>query len=458
MRIRSHLDPTMYVIFLHVDGKEYDEDFTKLVRSLKSTRGIDVRPVLDALRDRERRVLAHERYHFWQGLRLPFLHTYAVTTMRLAFLGAREIARTTEDWGRWSDLGAHVSGFDRLDQRFTIAATASGELVFGRQEFPNRDFALNFSTKDMLECAASIFDYQMSCENIADISDPIQFTRWSKRNPAYLNVFNFLADFFDSKKLALRTTLPLINASFHTSYPERAFAEIVGRVWGNFVGTDAPGDFFLSQKEPCRWPDLFGRFLAELDYDYEFDSNPQKVDLDNFEFYYMSSEKWLGVQLGGGFQHPFLGPLAEEWQRRAQSTPSLEYYIDLPGYVSNEEAHKFAYAADPQLRIVRFFLPDGPDKVFAVGDGLVGPAFKSEAFSSLSASEFRAFVLDSLATYGAFRKATGANMTDAARTCYHSDCPLFEANYCNCYPLIPERFEDCGFPDRLTEWVTANRR
>src|ERR1700756_3052774 len=98
MHIRSHLDPTLFVIFLHINAKEYDEEFRALARSLNPGRGTNLQPLLDALKEREQRTLAHERYHFWQGLRLPFLHLYATTTLRTYFLGARELARMTEDW------------------------------------------------------------------------------------------------------------------------------------------------------------------------------------------------------------------------------------------------------------------------------------------------------------------------------------------------------------------------
>jgi len=74
MRIRSHLDPTLFVIFLHIDTRSYDAEFRALARSLRAARGTDLSPLFDVLRERERRIMAHERFHFWQGLRLPFLH------------------------------------------------------------------------------------------------------------------------------------------------------------------------------------------------------------------------------------------------------------------------------------------------------------------------------------------------------------------------------------------------
>jgi hypothetical protein len=455
MRIRSHLDPTLFIIFQHVDAREYDATFKDLVRSLRPIPGSNLQPLLEALRDREYRVLAHERYHFWQGLRLPFLHLYAVETLRAAFLGAQELARMDDDWQRWAALGATVPVFDRLDRVFYLAGDRSGKLVFGKDRPTGYELSLKFSAKEMLECAASIFDYQFSCKLIEDLSDPACFKRWCKRNPAYLGVFKFLKDILASEKLVLRIILPLINAAFKTSFPERALAELIARAWGNFAKPNTVGEAFLAQNEPCRWRELFNLWLTEIDYDLPI--APDAVSIENETFYYLDPEQWLGLTFDGAFQHPFLGPLATEWLRRAKTDPAFEVYLDMPGYVPTE-GHEFAFAAEPQLRIVRVFSDGGQDKVFGLGKGLIGPAFLGSGFSGMSAGEYRGFILSMLAAYGAFRRATGAQMTDAARTCYHTECPHFDANYCNSYPLIPERFEDCGFPGRLRDWIAIWRR
>ena len=457
MRIRSHLDPTFFVIFLHVDAREYDEEFRTLARSLKARRGTDVAPVFAALSDRQRRTLAHERYHFWQGLRLPFVHLFAAVTFREFFLGAREMAQKDADWRRWERLGAIAPRFNRLDIQFHVAGDRSGQFVLGLAPHSGYEFNLALSAKEMLECTASIFDYQLSCESRVQMSDPVHLKRWRKRNPAYFRILEFLESFLASDRLALRVALPMLNAAFHTSFPERALFDLSARVWGNFAKPDRTAKAFLSQEEPCRWPELFHSWLRELDYDCSFGTLPDVIDLDNGEYYYLDPQEVLGLSFGGGMMHPFLGPLACEWRERAKVVPGMEFYLDLPGYVSNDEAHKFAVAAEPQLRIVRVFLDDGSDKVFAVGDGLVAPAFQDAHFGQVSASEFRGLILDALAVYGAFRRATGIQMAEGPRTCYHAECPHFEGNYCSTYPLIPERFEECGFPERLQDWITANR-
>ena len=367
MRIRSHLDPTLFVIFWHVDAREYDEDFRRLVRSMSRGKGTDVHPIFDALRERESRIFAHEQYHFWQGLRLPFLHLYASMTFRSVIVLAGNLAKVSEDWRGWADLGITATGFRRLDRPFYLAANRSGQIALGSTPFSDYEFTLKSSPKEMLECAASIFDFQTSCKVVREISDPESFRKWCKRHPAYLRIFDFLKDYLNSDRLALRTVLPLINAAFHTSDPERAFVELAARIWGGSSGSNPPAAAFLAQNEPCRWHEVFQQWLTEIDYDYPLGEIPNTVDLDDHKFYYLEPEAWLGVQHGQGIQHPFIGPLAVEWQQRTKEVAGLDSFLDMPGYIANKEARQFAGSAQPTLYVIRIFSDDGFDRVFPIG-------------------------------------------------------------------------------------------
>jgi hypothetical protein len=456
MRIRSHLDPTLFVIFLHIDASKYDDEFRALVRTLRAAKGVDISAVFEAFSDREHRTKRHELYHYWQGLRLPFLHMYAFMTYREAFLGVKELAKVEPVWTRWHELGFGMPSFGRLDVPMYITHDDAGGLAAGRDPPPSLGHDSAISPKDMLECAASIYDFQLSCQYLREMSDVQHFTRWRKRNPSYLDIFDLCARLFRSESLALRCILPLINASFHTSIPERAFIEFAARIWGNFVKPTEFGPSFLAQNEPCRWPELFRHWLAELPYDISEDEAFQSLAVLESRFFHMG-RTLLGSSFGGEITHPFLGPNALAWERAVARMPALGDYIDLPGYVADPEVHDFATKADPPLWVVRIFFEDGESTAYAIGPGFVRDALVRGALSERSDSELRGFALDSISAYSAFRRAAGAHFTDASRTCHHSVCPYFELNYCNCYPLIPEQFKDCGFPRRLEEWISWER-
>lgn len=458
MRFRSHLDPTTFVTFIHVDGTAYGSEFEKHARSLQQKRGEDGSELFAMLRDKERRVMAHERYHVWQGLRLPFLYIYALLTYSAAVTGFIKYAQITHDWRTWPNISIQQRLFNRLDKPFWIYVNPEkGELAYGSERQDGYQLEVHITTKEMLETSASINDFQTWQEDRKHIVDPVHFSRWRKRNPAYLKLYDFFAKFVGSEQLALRTLIPLINASFHTSIPEKALAELLARMWARLREPNGEYSAFLEQSEPCRWSDLFHGWLKELEYTTPFGETPDLVDLDYEHFYYMSGGTWLGSRLAGEMTHPFLGPLALEWEALSKTVPGLTYYLDYPIYVTNEDAHNLAFNTDRQTRIFRFFFEDQHDRVFTIGDSNLGSVFLSHGFAKMDQSDFRGFVVDTLAAYGAFRRASGIQLTEAGRTCYHADCPHYTDNFCNSYPLIPEKFEDCGFEERLTSWINRIR-
>ena len=73
--MRSYIDTTLFAIYYHFDLRQYGDELLALARSITQKVGTDTRPLLKALTDGGHlRKFAHEQYHFWQGLRLPFLH------------------------------------------------------------------------------------------------------------------------------------------------------------------------------------------------------------------------------------------------------------------------------------------------------------------------------------------------------------------------------------------------
>lgn len=458
MHIRSHVDPVLFVTFLHVNSDKYDDDFRALVDSYLPHDINRAEKIMDAIVVKQKKTMEHERYHFWQGLRLPFLNFYATVSFREFLLGIKSLSQLNKDWVQWENHVSLPDKCSRIDRIIHVSGNRTGELLLsndGRSK--EYEFSIELSITEMLENAATIYDYQVSCEKHADISDPEKFDRWVKRNPAYLKIYYFLSSVFNSKSIALRTIIPLINSCFHTSFPEKAFVEMVARVWANFTQDGSKNKSFLDQKEPCRWSEVFKSWLAELNYDSPYGSTPDSIDLSSGLFFHMGSE-YLGNAIGGGIQHIYLGAKSTEWLKRSKTIPGLDYYIDMPGYYLNTDAHKFAILAEPPIHIVRIFSKNGSNKVFMVGDGLVESSFIDKTFGSMKKNDFNAVILDILTAYGAFRRSTGYNYTQVSRICYHNDCSHYEGNYCNSYPLVPLDPKDCGFHARLTSWITTNRR
>lgn len=497
MRIRSHLDPTTFITFDHIDARAYDKEFAELAKSTRKrwaehrslilererpwarVRGIirragrllgllgprTIDPIISALRDKDVLTSAHEQYHFWQGLRLPFLHLYATTTLQRAIRNASRMARRIEEWNQW-DTQKTSFGFEfsRLDRKIYIGGNRNGRITWDSYPLSGFDVSLELSAKEMLEGAASIFDFQISCGKKSEMSDPVHFKRWCKRNPAYTRVVAFLADYLASDRLALRLALPLINAAFHTSMPETAFVHLARQARQVLVEPREPWKSMLSQEEPIWWSKAFHEWLVKdfaYGYHHPVGSYPEDIDLTlSSEFYYLVPEHWLGeTTYGGGLKHPFLGPSAAKWRRAAKKITGLEAFLDFPGYyLPQKRLRNFVLSIKPPVQVVSVFLEGQSICTFPLVNGDFSPAFLHPSASNASSSQGRGFIVELLSVYGAFRRATGAHMTEVARTCHHRDCPHFAANFCNFYLMIPERHEDCAFPQVLHNWILRRRQ
>ena len=126
-----------------------------------------------------------------------------------------------------------------------------------------------FTPVDMLECATSLAEF-FYMTPLAETSNPLALSRWAKKS-SFLVPLDFATAFLGDRATAMRLCLPLINASFHTSLPTRAFIELLGRCRG-FLQTDT-GRKFLAQREPCRWHDLFHALLDRVEFDALADSS-----------------------------------------------------------------------------------------------------------------------------------------------------------------------------------------
>jgi hypothetical protein len=116
----------------------------------------------------------------------------------------------------------------------------------------------------------------------------------------------------------------------------------------------------------------------------------------------------------------------------------------------NELQDKFT----PPLTVVTIHASDRARTILASNRG-----FRDvETPSGAPPASFKGMAADVLTMYSAVRRASGAHFNPDQRTCRHQGCPLFELNYCNSYPIIPTKFEDCGFAARMDRLVKTLRK
>lgn len=438
MSVRSHVDPCLFVVFVHVQGEHLTEILRDAVESFLPSDGDSLRPLRSKLHPRSQQLLFHEIYHFWQGLRLPFLFRYATLSFRQMMIAFRELSRSTTAFTEWS---CQLPEFQRLTGPSYLGFLPGGKLFWGAtpERFPQAADRIKLTILSMLECAASVAEFQVASGS--SIADPSSLRRWAKRNPAYLDLFDFVAGYLDDETLALRLILPLINAAFHTTIPERAFVELLARAWGQLANTSEFSDAFLAQPEPCRWPDLFDHFLGQLKYD------RHDYVLRQFEtsFYRISMEELASLTYGhADIGHPFLARLAQQWVETARESPAYYSVLDLPGYcaVLEDCSDKFS----PPVTVFQFHLGGDRDRVFLEAN--------TRAVDDYAGATFKGMIADVLTIYGAVRRASGAHFDPDQRTCHHVGCTLYQPNFCNVYPIVPGHHTSCGFPARIGRLIS----
>lgn len=452
MSFRSHLDLCSFISFIHIKNYEIAPNLDDFIKALELRNEMPVAPILNQLSPRSRQVIFHETYHYWQGLRLPFTFRYAFLAIIRVAHGFRVLARECSDYKEWScflpelhrlDLKSRI-GFDEAKTYWT---DSDGESL---QQIPN---LLYLSCIDLMECATSIAEFQVTTISVDQRTEPSALKRWTKLNPAYIAPFQFAARFLGNEPLALRTIIPMINASFHTTDPIRAFAELLSR----FKASLQKGELneILSQPEPCRWPEYFQMLLDDIQFEAEANSC---TNLLGTKYYRLTLDHWVkgGALFKDGHYvfHPYLAPLAQEWIKSSATKPIYLWILDMPGWVHDEALSECMTKFSSPVTAIRFHIPNGHDKFFIYGKTDLS------GFTNLHSPQdqkFRGFLVDFMTMYGAVRRASGAHFDETQRTCYHYQCPHYPNNFCNSYPIIPERYEDCGFPKRIDRLIELRR-
>jgi hypothetical protein len=380
----------------------------------------------------------HEAYHYWQGLRLPYLHRYAAlffVAMGQVFHG---LARAEPDWHQWDTLTRQ--SFPSLGtEKFVWFIDDSVFVSVSPTDGPGgAPPTLALSPLDLLETAASLAEFQVDTPH--DRTDPLHFQRWTKRHATYRGAFDYASRALGDARLALRCTLPAINASFETTDPVRAFCYLIYRlVHGRH---DSPAvQTFIAQNEPCRWGGLFRTFLNIENFDEVDDSGDPfgtsyvRLDLDDWtNVTYPGAQRWGGI-------HPMLSQKSRQWTERAAEDPAYHHLLDQVGWLSSDQLQT-VLTEFPPITVMRFHMANGRNKVISVG------RIGDESDSALA--QFMTIM-------GASRRATITYLDTDSTLCHHADCPEYAANYCHGFVKIPADWHECKFPQTMANLIALAR-
>jgi hypothetical protein len=432
MPLRSHVDLSLFVRYVHVTGESVTQE---TLDSLE--RADNPNEAFAAWRSQLKdqfQVVFHETYHYWQGLRLPYLYWHAVSTTPLIFQAFRELNHSfarLHDWA-CSVPALHVLTVPRWcgwrgNDKFVVAPVDAADSTAVA--------SVVLSPLDLLESAASLSEFQAVARSREALADPVAFRRWYNRNRSYTTAYRFAVHVLGNDAITLRCLLSLICASFETNDPVRAFVSLLASLKLNLRREALRA--FIDQAEPCRWSDLFQMLLETMEFeampDSEFGWAP------NQPFFRLTLAQWVNASWSGsdGFGHPFLTLRAREWLKREADNPGYSRVVPQLGWADLEASTKCWEDFQPPVTVARFDLGEGRNRVLIIGRLTDGMDLQGIPLA------------DYMALHSVVRRATGINFDPDHRLCHHKNCPEFGPNYCNSYPNIPKNYQDCGFPPRV---------
>lgn len=456
MSIRSHVDPCLFIVVMHIKGEQLESNLVEYLNSTELSDGDQARTLLDLINSRSRQVLFHESYHYWQGLRLPFLYRNALGAFRDVNIAFKKLSQSSADFLSWKCV---MPAHDRLNLKYRLGIEDDDNIKMYEEQGelpPSVQYECSISPLDILECAASIAEFQVANKG-NNLADPILWKRWSKRNPSYQIPLEFAFHYLGNISISLRLILPLINTAFHTTDPVRAYADLLVIVKLYLEKRSEFMQKFLRQNEPCRWTDFFKMCIEEI----EFEASPDSCgSLHNADYYRLYLDSWANglhseKNEENKINHPFLDCNSLKWSKYEKENSVYSWAMDLPGYMPGSVFNKLVNEFSPSLIMYRFHLGKGSDKVILQGE----KDFSS--FTSLydiNDPQGRGIIVDMITMYSAIRRASGIYFDTYQRSCHHEKCPYFESNYCNLYPIIPSRYQECGFRERMLRLINTFRR
>jgi hypothetical protein len=381
----------------------------------------------------------HETYHYWQGLRLPFLQWYAVNALRYVLQTFAQLNPMIPDLHEWDVVLPSLHMLSRPWRCQRLRGGSFGIIFDERKRDADVEDEVLLSPLDLLEGAASMAEWQTFGPTPEEVTDPTGFNRWCKRHPSYTSAYRFVARALRDERLALRCFAPMVAAAFETSDPLRAFLSLLSSV---FRGRDAEAFRFVeSQPEPSNWKGLFNALLDLQKYDAEPDAYPDfEEGLRSRRFFrlnlsaYVDSECYFSSR-----PHPFLSKATHRWDEFEKSNPEFSWMLSQMAWIGWQTRLDSFDNFQPPLTIWRVDLKGQGYRLLHV------PDFNGTL--ELGQPELVAL----LTIYSVVRRASGAHFDSDHRLCYHEGCPEYGPNYCNTYPIIPDRFEECGFPARVAQ-------
>lgn len=448
MPIRSHVDLCTFVRFIYIEHQDLN---AKALNNLSNAR--DTQSFLEALSEiwsaegcRNFPTITHESYHYWQGVRLPYLFRYATHSYRALVQTFSLLSNQLPDIKDWS---VEIPELHRITTPFlchvhddnSISIKLSAGII-GLSGRVKKTFVI--SELDLLEGAASLVEWNAHIAQTHQLArlalDPKLFGRWTKRRPAFLVPFEIVSTVLADEQLALRCTLPIISGAFFTTRPVVAFCEILCRFASGLINKRSDFLALVAEAEPCRWSDLVNRILEE---EMEFECAPDSDWEINGKYQRLTFESYAHASYPSGRPlHPILSDTVRAWADAENRIPGLRHFMGQPVWAGKEIINAVKNF-HPPLTVARVRLPNNETRVCVVKTEEPSAFFhSSESFNEASQ------IILTLSSV--VKRASRVFYHPDHRLCWHQSCDYYKDNFCNSYPIIPSNHVNCGFPKQVT--------
>ena len=454
MPTKSHIDLCLFLPILEIDGNQITQATKAVLKTRNQVAIANAFAKLDGDKALERLLdtptALHESIHVVQAIVYPFLYWYSTLALRWVMQVFFNVNSARTDL-IFDDRGEPTLPiFHVLSVPFYVYDTSRP--IFGFNYKPQmeihpaapgtnsnaRKLIFQFRLLDLIENAASLMQYKL--QSRADFPTWKEYIRWSKRNPAYTDVLEAVGDFISNQDLAVRIFLSLVQVSFETNQPQQAFVTLLGALKINLIRGHL--EDFVAQPEPCRWIELFERYLSMGNFD-EADLNSLSAD----KYFRLDRNNVSNMTIHTALRHPILGGAMKLSRELEAKNHFLRHALTAPnGYARTMRQIQSIFQS--HLSIIKFSI-DGENIVSVVGD----PFQSGLANSDIAATQtdIGALLVDFLAMYSYVRRRFSGLYDRDYRLCHHTECPLYANNFCNLWCFIPSDYNDCTFTSRLLE-------
>ena len=430
---RIHFDPILMVPTFVVR----DDRLFSMLRRIDDlrVRSDTVRESLCRWAEKSLNTVIHERFHYWQGISLPFMQWYSVVALKSFSLCFSDLLRLKCNPKDWPTKVRTKSPLPLLTARhgYVVGQESIVRITATKRESAGWDGTRHvyfLSVRDLLESSASFAEWQAGA--FAERNRRNAFESWCKTTPSYDYAYRIARNIVEDAELTFCCFLPVIWASFHTTDPPRAFVALMALIKRAWPPSESDTQLTADARP---WRRRAYRLLSHIDYDAPADMTVDSQGVLTSEpFVRLTLETWASIRSGRVAGHPIVGKYVREFIALSARDDNLALITAGPAWMPEYIAHTAIEKFNPKVTIVRVYGGTSDENLAVM------------TTDELDCSDEWQPLIELVVPSGIVRRLVAGHYSESLRMCHHSQCDWYATNLCNSFPWFPENCQDCQFP------------